>query len=149
MATKKFDPEDFGAFLSLLPDKQDGIALRHAVEVRHPSFACAEFVALCRKHKVAIITSGDSEFPMIADVTVDFVYVRIMGTQEKEKLGYSKPKLAQWAARSKEWSKGGAPKDLPLVAKPATAKSRDVFLFVISGAKARNPAAAQALIAAL
>ena len=149
MATKKFDPEDFGAFLSLLPESQDGIALRHAVEVRHPSFACTEFVALCRKHEVAIITSGDSEFPMIADVTADFVYARIMGTQEKEKLGYPKPKLVQWAGRAKDWSKGGAPKDLPLVAKAAAAKPRDVFLFVISGAKARNPAAAQALIAAL
>ncbi|MDR3450425.1 MAG: DUF72 domain-containing protein, partial [Alphaproteobacteria bacterium] len=60
MATKKFDAKDFAAFLSLLPEKQDGLALRHAVEVRHPSFACAEFVALCRAHNVAIITSGDS-----------------------------------------------------------------------------------------
>jgi uncharacterized protein YecE (DUF72 family) len=149
MATKKFDEKDFAAFLSLLPEKQDGVALRHAVEVRHPSFACADFVALCRAHNVAIITSGDSEFPMIADVTADFVYVRIMGTSEKEKLGYSKAAIAKWAGRAKEWSQGSAPKDLPLVAKAAAKKPRDVFLFVISGAKARNPAAAEALIAAL
>ena len=48
--TKKFDAEDFGAFLSLLPNEQDGVALRHAVEVRHPSFASAEFYDLARKH---------------------------------------------------------------------------------------------------
>ena len=149
MATKKFDAKDFAAFLSLLPEKQDGVALRHAVEVRHPSFACAEFVALCRAHNVAIITSGDSEFPLIADVTADFVYVRIMGTSEKEKLGYSKAAIAKWSGRAGEWAQGSVPRDLPLVAKAAAKKPRDVFLFVISGAKARNPAAAQALIAAL
>ncbi len=149
MATKKFDEEDFAAFLSLLPAKHDGMALRHAVEVRHPSFVCAEFVALCAKHKVAIITSGDSEFPMIADLTADFAYVRIMGTAEKEKLGYSKVAIAKWAGRAKDWAQNGAPKDLPLLAKSAAKKDRDVFLFVISGAKARNPAAAQAIIAAL
>jgi uncharacterized protein YecE (DUF72 family) len=125
------------------------VALRHAVEVRHPSFACEEFVELCRKHNVAIITAGDSDFPMIADVSADFVYARIMGTEEKEKLGYSKAAISAWAGRAKEWSKGGVPKDLPLVAKPPAKKPRDVFLFVISGAKAKNPTAAQALIAAL
>jgi uncharacterized protein YecE (DUF72 family) len=149
MATKKFDAEDFGAFLSLLPKKQDGILLRHAVEVRHESFACEEFVALCRKHGVAIVTGADSEFPMIADVTDGFVYARLMGTGEKEKLGYSKAAIEKWAGRAKDWSKGGAPKDLPLLAKQAAKEPRDVFLFVISGAKAKNPAAAQALIAAL
>jgi uncharacterized protein YecE (DUF72 family) len=149
MATKKFDPRDFAAFLALLPAKQDGIALRHAVEVRHPSFACAEFVALCRKHNVAIITAGDSEFPVIADVSADFVYARIMGTQEKEKLGYPKKDIEGWAARAKEWAKGGVPSDLPRLANPAPKKGRDVFLFVISGAKRHNPAAAQALIASL
>jgi uncharacterized protein YecE (DUF72 family) len=149
MATKTFDAGDFGAFLSLLPEKRDGILLRHAVEVRHPSFACEEFVMLCRKHKVAIITSGDSEFPRIADVTTDFAYVRIMGTSEKEKLGYSKAAIARWADCAKAWAEGEGPKDFPLVAKAAAAKPRDVFLFVISGAKAKNPAAAKALIDAL
>src|ERR1700761_9207556 len=68
MATKKFDPADFEAFLKLLPKKQDGRTLRHAVEVRHDSFKARAFVALCRAHGVAIITAGDSEFPLIADV---------------------------------------------------------------------------------
>ena len=149
MATKKFDAKDFGAFLALLPQKHDGIALRHAVEVRHASFACDEFVTLCSKHGVAIITGADSEFPMIADVTADFVYARLMGTSEKEKLGYSKAAIEKWAGRAQDWSKGGVPKDLPLIAKAPAKKPRDVFLFVISGAKAKNPHAAQALIAAL
>jgi len=149
MATKTFDADDFAAFLNLLPKRHDGIALRHAVEVRHPSFACADFVALCREHRVAIITGADSDFPVIADVTADFVYVRAMGTTEKEKLGYAKPAISQWAARAKTWAQGGAPKDLVLLSKAAAKTPPDVFLFVISGAKAKNPLAAQAIIAAL
>ena len=149
MATKKFDASDFAAFLALLPKNYDGVALRHAVEVRHESFACEEFVDLCRKHGVAIIAGADSEFPCIADVTGDFVYARLMGTAEKEKLGYSKAAIGKWAARAEEWALGGAPKDLKLAAKAALKKKRDVFLFVISGAKARNPAAAMAIIKAL
>lgn len=149
MATKKFDAEDFAAFLSHLPARQGGLMLRHAVEVRHPSFACAEFVALCRNHNVAIVTAGDSEFPAIADVAADFVYVRIMGTSQAEKLGYSKAGIAKWAARAEAWSQGEVPKDLPLLAPEPAKNKRDVYLFVIAGAKAKNPAAAQALIAAL
>jgi uncharacterized protein YecE (DUF72 family) len=149
MATKKFDAADFEAFLALLPQSADGLALRHAVEVRHDSFACEKFVALCRKYGVAIIAGCDGEFPCIADVSAGFVYVRAMGTAEKEKTGYSKAAIARWAARATTWEQGGAPDDLALVAKAAAKKKRDVFVFLISGAKARNPAAAEALIAAL
>ncbi|MBV9548496.1 MAG: DUF72 domain-containing protein [Alphaproteobacteria bacterium] len=149
MATKKFDAADFEAFLALLPKSADKIALRHAVEVRHESFACEAFVTLCRKHGVAIVAGCDSAFPCIADVSADFVYVRAMGTVEKEKTGYSKAAIARWAKRAKTWEAGGAPDDLALLAKAAPKKKRDVFLFVISGAKARNPAAAEAIIAAL
>src|SRR5882757_9771456 len=138
MATKKFDPADFEAFLKLLPKKVDGLAIRHAVEVRHDSFKDKDFVALCRKYGVAIIFAADSEFPLIADVTADFVYARIMGTQAKEKLGYPPATLKKWAERAKDWEKGESPNKLPLLAPPAPRKKRDVFLFVISGAKERN-----------
>ncbi len=148
MATKKFDPADFEAFLTLLPKRHDGVPLRHAVEVRHDSFANAEFVTLCRNHGVAIIFAADSEFPTIPDVTADFVYARLMGTAEKEKLGYSKPVLGKWAERAHQWEAGESPK-LKLLAKPAPKKKRHVFMFVISGAKARNPAAAMTIIEAL
>jgi uncharacterized protein YecE (DUF72 family) len=149
MATKKFDPADIEAFLALLPKSHDGVRLRHALEARHPSFACEDFVLLCRKHGVGIIVAGDSEFPMIGDVTADFVYARIMGTVAKESCGYSKPALNRWATCAKTWKEGSVPKDVALVAKPAKATPRDVFLFVIAGAKAKNPAAAKAIIAAL
>jgi uncharacterized protein YecE (DUF72 family) len=149
MATKKFDAEDFEAFLALLPKKADGLSLRHAVEVRHDSFKDKAFIELCRKHGVAIVFAADSEFPLIADVTTDFVYARIMGTGAKEKSGYPAAMLKSWAELARDWEKGASPKASMLLAPAAPKKKRDVFLFVISGAKEKNPAAAQAIIAAL
>lgn len=149
MATKKFDPADFEALLKLLPKKVDGLAIRHAVEVRHDSFKDEAFIALCRKHGVGVVFAADSEFPLIGDVTADFVYVRLMGTQAKEKLGYPAAELKKWAERARDWEKGESPKPSLLVASPAPKKKRDVFLFVISGAKEKNPAAAQEIIAAV
>ncbi len=149
MATKKFDPADFEAFLTLLPKTVDGRAIRHAVEVRHDSFKDKAFVELCRSRGVAIVFGADSEFPLIADVTTDFIYARLMGTAAKEKLGYPPAMLKTWAERAKDWEKGESPKASMLLAPAAPKKKRDVFLFVISGAKEKNPAAAQAIIGAL
>jgi uncharacterized protein YecE (DUF72 family) len=148
MATKRFQPDDFAAFLALLPKSHDGIALRHAVEVRHASFADPDFVAMCRAHGVAIVFAADSEFPAIGDATADFIYARLMGTKAKEKLGYPNATLKTWAERARDWAAGGTAKKFEL-AKPGPKKARDVFLFVISGAKERNPAAAAAIIKAL
>ena len=149
MATKKFDAADFAAFLKLLPRKVNGLAIRHVVEVRHDSFKDKAFIDLCRKQDVGIVFAADSEFPLIADVTTDFVYARIMGTEAKEKLGYPAAMLKTWAERARDWEKGNSPKASMLLAPPAPKKKRDVFLFVISGAKEKNPAAAQAIIARL
>jgi uncharacterized protein YecE (DUF72 family) len=145
--TKKFDPEDFEAFLQLLPKKSVGHVLRHAVEVRHDSFRCAAFVALLRKYEVAAVLAGDSSYPQIADATAPFVYARIMGTKESEKLGYSKKLLDLWAQRAKAWASGAASKGLDCVgSQTSDHKARDVYLYVISGAKVRNPAAAMSLL---
>lgn len=146
MKTKAFDAADFEGFLTLLPKEIDGRTLRHAVEVRHPSFQTPEFVELVRKHEVAVITAGDSEYPQIADATAPFVYARIMGTTEKAKNGYAPKALEAWATRAETWASGGAPEDLESFGKKAAKKPRDVFLYVISGFKERNPAAAMALI---
>ena len=145
-ATKRFDAEDFRAFLNLLPSSVDGLAIRHAVEVRNDSFKSREFVELARAHRVAVVVAGDSAFPLIADLTAPFVYARVMGTTDIEKLGYSGEALDLWAKRALAWAKGGAPSDLATVAGPAAAARRDVFLYVISGFKALNPAAAMGLI---
>ena len=145
--TKRFVPDDFAAFLKLLPKSVEGLAIRHAVEVRNDSFRTPEFIALAREHGVAVVIAGDSEYPQIADVTAPFVYARIMGTTASEAAGYSSSALDLWAKRAKTWAAGGSPPDLDIAAPPQTEKGgREVFLYVISGAKERNPAAAMALI---
>lgn len=147
LPTKKFDPEFFDAFFALLPKKIGGRALRHAIEARHESFKTADFVTLARRYGVAIVIAGDSKYPLIADLTAPFVYARIMGTSPKAPLGYDDKALARWAARARQWASGAAPEGLDYVesAQPK-ATPRDVFLYVISGAKERNPSAAMALI---
>ena len=145
--TKQFDADDIEAFLNLLPHKVDGREIRHALEVRHESFRDEAFVALARKHGVAIVMAGDSKYPQIADVTAKFVYARIMGTSEQFAQGYDDKTLDLWTKRARDWAAGGAPKGLETVGKPAAATTpRDVYLYVISGFKAHNPAAGIAMI---
>jgi uncharacterized protein YecE (DUF72 family) len=146
-ATKTFDREDFDRFLALLPKRIGARQLRHAVEVRHDSFKTKEFIDLAREHDVAIVVAGQSEFPLIADVTSSFVYVRIMGASEKHKAGYRPADLDAWSARARAWASGDAPGDLPTLApKLRKGARRGVLLFMISGFKPRNPAAAAALL---
>lgn len=151
MPTKRFDADDFGAFLALLPDQVDGLALRHVMDVRHESFMCADYVALARKHKVATVFTDSEKFPSFADITAGFVYARLMRADVDVETGYEPAALKTWAARAKEWSSGGEPADLPKAVDGKTAKSarRDVFVYFINGAKERAPAAAMALIAQL
>jgi uncharacterized protein YecE (DUF72 family) len=150
LPTMKFDPGDFEAFLKLLPASFAGRPLRHAVEARHESFRVPEFVDMMRRYGIAIVIAGDSEYPQIADVTAPFVYVRIMGTQSGESLGYSPAALDLWARRARIWANGGLPDGLQIVKASESSQrvgpDREVFMYVISGHKVANPAAAQALI---
>ena len=150
MATKKFDPADFGAFLKLLPSVQDGVPLRHAIQVRHESFQVPEFVALCRDAGAAIVFADSPTYPAIADITADFVYARLESGEDENPLCYPEPHLGRWTEVAKTWAAGGRPDGLPYVtgeAPPAT--PRDTFVFFIHGGKVRAPAAAQEMIARL
>ncbi len=147
MATKQFDPVDFAAFLKLLPAQQDGVALRHAVQVRHDSFAVPEFVALCRAAGVAIVFADSADYPAIADVTGDFVYARLENAEERFVAGYAPTALDDWAAKAKAWAAGDQPGGLPYAAdRTAPKRLRDTFVFFINGAKVRAPHGAMALI---
>src|SRR5271163_1620526 len=145
--TKTFDAADIEAFLKLLPKQIDGRALRHVLEVRHNSFRSPEFIALLRTYGVAVVIAGDSVYPQIADVTAPFVYARIMGTKATEAKGYSEASLERWAERAHAWASGSMPEGLEYVeARTGKDQPRDVFLYVISGYKVHNPAAAVSLI---
>ncbi len=147
--TKKFEEDDFAAFLEFLPPTLNGSPLRHALEVRHDSFCDPAFVALAKKHKVAIVFADSEKYPAIADVTADFVYARLESAKEQVLTGYTDEELDHWADVARAWS-SGAPTDLPQFGDGKTdGRARDAFVFMISGAKVRAPAAAQALIARL
>ena len=131
--TTQFDAADFAAFLALLPLELGGRALRHVVEVRHPSFRTPEFTDLLRQRSIAVAWVDDAHYPAFEDLTTDFAYLRLRRSSEKEETGYKPAALDHWAERLRAWSADG----------------RDVFLYFINGAKIRAPAAAQALIARL
>ena len=117
----------------MLPDSQDGLKLRHAIEVRDESFRDPAFIDMLRERNMAIVFADSDEFPCIDEQTADFAYARLQRSQEDVETGYDDKTLDHWADQARDWAKG----------------DRDVYIFFISGAKVRNPAAAQALIAKL
>jgi len=129
---KKFDAAEMNAYFDMLPAKLGKLKLRHAIEVRHESFACDEFMALAKKRNIAVVTVESEKHPLIVEPTADFAYARLELTQADEPTGYPKPALKKWAKTARDWEKTG-----------------DVFLYFISGAKERNPAAAQAMLGLL
>lgn len=145
--TKKFDAADFEGFLQALPLQQDGVAFRHALEVRHESFATPEFIALARKYRVAIVYAHHPTYPQIADITGDFVYARLQSGSEENEKCYKEAELDDWAARSHQWAQGGQPADLTYVNphEGAAEQPRDVFVYFITAGKPRAPFGAIAL----
>jgi uncharacterized protein YecE (DUF72 family) len=149
--TKSFDAVDFAAFLALLPRSIGSSPLRHAMEVRHPSFMSADYLALARRHGVATVFADSDDYPSFADPTADFVYARLMKSESSFATGYAPERIASWADGARRWAGGLEPEGLPRVesTSPAGPATRDVFMFFISGAKERAPAAAVATLAAL
>jgi uncharacterized protein YecE (DUF72 family) len=146
--TKKFDPDDFGAFLDLLPKSLQGKSLRHVVEVRHGSFCVPEFITLLRKHEVPAVFAEHATYPAIPDPVGDFVYLRLQKGKDSIATCYPPKDLDAWAKRAETWAKGGAPKDLAQIGdgKAAKAAPRDVFVYFIHEGKVRAPAGAMELI---
>lgn len=129
-ATKRFEADDLAAFLRLLPTHLGGRPLRHALEVRHPSFEDPAFFALAREHEAAVVLLDPAPFAHVP--TAGFTYARLQAMREEEPAGYGEAELDGWADAARRAATRG-----------------DVFMFMINGAKVRAPAAAQALIARL
>jgi len=145
-ATRKFDADDIAAFLKLLPASEAGVPLRHAIQVRHESFATPAFVTLCRAAGVAIVHGDSADYPALADVSGDFVYARLEDARDEEPAGYAAAALDRWRDVAQAWAAGESPDGLPYVAEPAPVRPRETFIFMINGAKVRAPHAAMALI---
>jgi len=146
--TKRFDPADFEAFLKLLPAKADGLPLRHVMDVRHDSFRTPEYLALARRHGVGTVLTESDEYPALFDARSDLVYARIMRTESAQPEGCPPQTLDALADCVQSLQSGGLPAGMPLLdaAPDAPATPRQVFVFFISGAKERAPAAAMALM---
>ena len=146
--TKRFDPVDFEAFLKLLPVQVGGIALRHVLDVRHESFKTPEYLALARRYRAATVFTDSDDYPSFADLTGDFVYARMMRTDASLPEGCTPQTFDQLAACAQAWHGGAEPAEVPRVEPAAAARTapRDVFMYFISGAKEKAPAAAMALL---
>ena len=114
--------------------------LRHALEVRHPSFAAPELIELLREHDVALVVADTAgRWPFLEDVTADFVYVRLHGDVELYKSGYTEQALERWAERIRAWRDGRKPPATNLVARAQRPKRRDVYVYFDNDVKVHAP----------
>jgi uncharacterized protein YecE (DUF72 family) len=144
--SRPFDADDLGAFLDALPRELDGQPLRHVLEVRHASFLSEAYVELARSHRIPTVFTDSPKYPSLADLTGDFSYARLMRSEDDLPTGYTPAALDRWADHARDWAAGRDVAELPHVAAlQKKASPRDVFVFFISAAKHRNPAAAVAL----
>jgi uncharacterized protein YecE (DUF72 family) len=124
--------------------------LRHAIEVRHESFCDPSFIELLRDHNIALVVAETAgRWPMIQDVTADFVYIRLHGDRELYRSGYGDEALERWARRIRAWSNGSEPEDAEKVfnGKAPAAQERDVYCFFDNtDVKLRAPVDAQTLM---
>ena len=121
--------------------------VRHAMEIRHESFICQDFVDLLRAHDVAFVCADTVAWPRVMDLTSDFVYCRLHGSEQLYVSGYGDAALDRWAARVRSWAAGKEPEDAERVLPPTRPLNtgRDVYVYFDNDAKVRAPADAQAL----
>jgi uncharacterized protein YecE (DUF72 family) len=134
------------AFLDVDPR----LGLRHAIEIRPDSFRDPAFITLLRKQQVALVVADTVEWPLLMDLTADFVYCRLHGSTELYRSAYAPEALDRWAARIAAWSSGAPMTDGNFVTAPvADGRPRDVFLFFDNTDKLQAPGDARALMARL
>jgi uncharacterized protein YecE (DUF72 family) len=165
-----FNPEKLQNFFDLLPRTQNeaaqlarrhdqrlkgrswlkveaDIPIRHAIEIRHASYECPEFIALLRKNRIALVVADTVEWPLLLDVTADFVYCRLHGSEQLYASGYEADAIDTWARRVALWSRGQEVTDGNRAhSKPAQKRgARDVYIYFDNDAKVRAPFDAEAL----
>jgi uncharacterized protein YecE (DUF72 family) len=120
--------------------------LRHALEIRHATFADPAFIEVLRRHDVALVWADTGgRFPELADVTSDFAYLRLHGAEELYTSGYDEPSLRRWADRVRVLREGGTADDAPRLAGPAPRRPRDVYVYFDNDVKVRAPVDAMRL----
>jgi uncharacterized protein YecE (DUF72 family) len=120
--------------------------LRHALEVRHKSFCDPAFIQLLRRHDIALVCADTVEWPLLMDLTSDFVYCRLHGSRKLYRSGYGTAELGRWAKRIRAWRDGKAMRDGTFVAEPAKAMPRDVYVYFDNTDKLMAPRDARVLM---
>jgi uncharacterized protein YecE (DUF72 family) len=164
----RFDAERIEAFLKLLPHDTEAAALvgrghddrlkgrawlkvdterpiRHAFEIRNEAFRTGAFIDLLRKYDVALVCADTVEWPRLMDLTSEFVYCRLHGSEKLYASGYDDASLDAWASRVVTWATGGEPSDAERVGGKARKRARDVFVYFDNDMKVRSPVDAHAL----
>jgi len=164
----RFDRERFESFFRLLPrstraaaslarryatrlDDEDGVSvkldapLRHCVEIRNESFVVEEFVSLLREHNIGLVVADTVEWPLLMDVTSDFVYCRLHGSEQLYASGYGDDALDVWAGRVVKWARGEQADGRRASVHAAHVRARDVYVYFDNDAKVRAPFDAQGL----
>jgi uncharacterized protein YecE (DUF72 family) len=160
-----YDPDRLQRFFDLLPrDTEDAVALarrhdtrvkgrawtktdqnrplRHALEVRHPSYETPEFVDLLREHRIGLVVADTAgKWPLMEDVTADFVYLRLHGAEELYVSGYTEEALDAWARKIRTWAAGGEPAGARRLARRAPKRDagRDIYAYFDNDVKVRSP----------
>jgi uncharacterized protein YecE (DUF72 family) len=165
-----FNPEKLQSFFNLLPRTQSEAAalarghdqrlkgrswlefeadlpIRHAIEIRHASCECTDFISLLRRNRIGLVVADTVEWPLLMDITADFVYCRLHGSEQLYASGYETDAIDLWARRVVAWSRGQEVTDGKRThPKPGPKRaSRDVFVYFDNDAKVRAPFDAQAL----
>jgi uncharacterized protein YecE (DUF72 family) len=163
-ANFKWDPQRMENFFSLLPrthKQASKLARRHdhrldgrtwfrvledrplhyAIEIRNDTFVSEEFIALLRKHAIALVVADTVEWPLLMDITADFVYCRLHGSEQLYASGYDREAIDRWARRVVQWSQGGEVEDGRKASSvnAKSAKTRDVYVYFDNDAKVRAP----------
>jgi uncharacterized protein YecE (DUF72 family) len=120
--------------------------IRHALEVRHESFCVPAFIELLRKHDIALVCADTVDWPLLMDLTSDFVYCRLHGSRELYRSGYGAAELARWARRIRAWRDGKPMRDGTFVGPPAELQPRDVYVYFDNTDKLMAPRDAQMLM---
>jgi len=165
-----FNAEKIEAFLKLLPhthkqaaayagqrdewmssrcflEVEEDLPFRHAMESRHKSFATPEYIELLRKYNVALVVADSVKWPVMMDLTADFVYCRLHGSDKIYPEGYSSEAIDTWAQRIVAWSRGEEVTDGKRIhSEPGPKRdARDVFVYFDDDNKVRAPHDAQSM----
>jgi len=166
----RFEPDRLETFFKLLPRDTTGMAraarrhgprmkgrswlkvesrrpVRHAMEIRHESFVDPAFIRLLRRYRVALVCADTVAWPRLMDLTSDFIYCRLHGSEELYASGYTPRDLGTWARRVAAWATGEEPRDAKrVIDRPAPRRrSRDVYVYFDNDRKVHAPFDADSL----